>query len=81
MFDQTVESKTKGWKDSKFYDLFWSQLKSRHTLTELILTPQSFKSDRFLVEIYAFKWHLQNHLESNYGRWGYIYKMKIETAR
>ena len=49
MFDQTVESKTKGWKDYKFVqnnDLYRSPLKNV-TLTELISTPQSFISDVF----------------------------------
>jgi len=49
MFDQTVESKTNGWKDIKFIqnnDLYQASLKNR-TLTELILTPQSFNSDIF----------------------------------
>jgi len=70
MFDQTVESKTEGWKDNTFIqnnDIYRSSLKNR-TLTELILTPQSFKSDVFLVKIHAFKWHFRNHLESKYGQ-------------
>jgi len=49
MFDQTVESKTKGWKDKKIIqnnDLYRSSPKY-HTLTELILTSQSFNSDVF----------------------------------
>jgi len=43
LFDQTVESKTKRWEDNKFVqsnDLYRSPLKN-HTLTKLILTPQS----------------------------------------
>jgi len=49
MFDQTVESKTKGWKNNKLIQnnhLYRSSLKN-HTLNELILTPQSFNSDFF----------------------------------
>jgi len=49
MFDQTVESKTRRWKDKKFVrnnDLNRSPLKN-HTLTKPIFTPQSFISDVF----------------------------------
>jgi len=45
MFDQTVESETKGWKDNEEQNNnpYRSPLKN-HAFTELILTPQSFKS-------------------------------------
>ena len=70
MFDQTVGSKTKGWKYNKFVqnkNLYRYPLKSR-TLTELILKPQSFQEWHVLVEKDAFKWHRRNHLVSKYGR-------------
>jgi len=61
MFDQTAESKTKGWQDNKFVqnnDRYRPPLKC-HTLTELILTPQSFKSDVF--------WSKYIHLKGTFG--------------
>jgi len=82
MFDQTVAPKRKGWKDNKFVqnnDLFRYPLKN-HTLLELILTPQSFKSDVFLVEIHAFKWHPRNHGKSNLWPVKVHFQMEIETG-
>jgi len=57
MFDQTIDSKTKGWKDNQFVqnnNLYRYPLKI-HTLTQLLLTPQTFKSDVTLVGIHALK--------------------------
>jgi len=61
IFHQTVESKIKGRKDNKSAqrkDLYRSPLKN-HTLAELILTPQSFKSDVF--------WLKYMHLNGTFG--------------